>query len=152
MGNKSTEVRGGVLCGVPADTNSIKSRSRTIQTGNLIPRHRTPQNQVRESAIAQPIAGLEHTFVSSRGVEVQIQGISGQVDMHSVGSVNTHPSSSYDSVAAHLDLLLGDGDIQVLRLLEYFVANHVFGLRGVGAHLRLGLEGVFKLVVGEIGR
>ena len=67
-----------------------KIKIRTIQIGNLIPRHRNSQNQVRESAIAQAIAALEHTFVSSRGVEVQIQGISGQVDMHSVGSVNTH--------------------------------------------------------------
>ena len=73
MGNKSTEVR-GVAFQVPAcDYESGRPAA-----------ERVLRDALTESAT------LEDAFVSGGSVEVQVQRIPGQVDMHSVRGFDAH--------------------------------------------------------------
>src|SRR5580704_112229 len=96
--------------------------------------------------------GLERTVVLSGGVKVQIQGVSRQVHMNDVGRPDAEGAGSGCAVAANLDLVLAQRDLEFLRFLEDAVLNVSLRLGGVGLQRRLARDDVLELVIRVVNR
>src|SRR5690242_14406095 len=98
-----------------------------------------------------PIASLEHAMVLRGCVEVEVHGISRQVHMYDIGSFNDERSVVLRPETAHFNIVLGQGNIEVLRLPEDGLANVRLAPDRVSVVSGFVLEPIIKLVVVEIG-
>src|SRR4029079_44838 len=96
-------------------------------------------------------APLEHTVVLRGCIEVEVQGISRQVHVYDIGSFNDECSVVLRPETGYFNFVLGQGDIEVLRLPEDDLANVSLAPDRVSVVSGFVLEPVIKLVVVEIG-
>lgn len=67
--------------------------------------------------------------------------------MHYIGRANDDNAAALQSLALHVDLFLGDRDIEVLRLAKNGCANIIFVLAAVGIQGGFVLYRILELVI-----
>src|SRR5215831_21059714 len=108
------------------------------------------KSECREG-FAVPIASLENPMVLRGCVEVEVYGISRQVHVYDIGSFNDERSVVLRPVTSHFKIVLGRGNIEVLRFPEDGLANVRLALGRVSVMSGFVFEPVIELVVVEIG-
>ncbi len=84
--------------------------------------------------MSSPLArDLKYAPVAAGWIEIEIQRVSRQVQVHNVGSFDAKGSGISGSDPRDLDLLFDDRDIQLLGLFENGIAHRVIALGAVGA-------------------
>src|SRR5947199_9189811 len=72
--------------------------------------------------------------------------------MHDVSNLNADNTAALIAASLDFDVIFRDGNFEVLCFLENGVANFLFGLGAVGAHLRFRLDRILKLIIREVRR
>ena len=72
--------------------------------------------------------------------------------MHDVSNLNADNTAALIAASLDFDVIFRDGNFEVLCFLENGVANVLFGLGAVGAHLRFRLDRILKLIIREVRR
>src|SRR2546425_3846529 len=150
--------RANVLSRAGAAGQSLHPPTRVLSASRDQP-ERTAKTAIADShnyskshGIAASPCFLEDALVLGRGTEVQIEWVTGQVHMYHVLGFDDQRAIALCAGALHLDVVLGDRDLQVLRLFENGLPNRIFGSGGVSALQRLSLDSVLELVIGKVGR
>ena len=85
-------------------------------------------------------------------MEVQVQRIPRQVDVHTVVGFDGNRPGSGLSDTLHFDVLARNRDLQVLRAAEHGIANYLVALDAVGPQAGLVVNGVLELLAGKTDR
>lgn|SRR6266540_4832996 len=99
------------------------------------------------SEVAEP---LKYAPVLRGSIEMQVQRITGQVNVYYVGGANADTASAYHSLPVYLDRVFSNGNIKILRLVKDGSTDIALSLIGVSLERGLALDCVLELVVPHV--